>query len=1089
VEGTRGGEATRIRLVVSASGAARLEAVAACLRERSPADPIAVVSATRGAADDLVRRVAGTRSATIGIYRFSLTQLAARLAVAHLSGRGVAPVTALGLEAIAARAAFEAAGDEALPCLAAVSGTPGFPRAVARTLRDLREARIPADAVRRTEGAGPDVAQLLERASRFMDAAAVADRARLLEAAIDGMASDPVARLPLVLVDVPVESHAEEQFLLALTRMAAWTFAVVPRHDTAARDALVRAGGVEQPAGAPPVTDLERLQVFLFAPAAPPVRPPDETVECFSAPGEGRECAEIARRVLAAAARGVRFDEMAVFVRPVDRYQGLIEQAFARARVPAWFERGVRRPHPAGRALLALLACADEGGSARRFAEYLSLGQVPAGGAESPGWVGATSELFGSAARPSGDADATQERDMAAAGSAASHDAPWPAPRHWERLLVESSVIGGDVARWARRLDGLAGEIQARLGELEREDPDSPRIARLRRDREGLEALRAFVLPLVGELSAWPRDAVWGGWLDRLDDLASRMLRTPQAVRRVLADLRPMADVGPVPLADVRRLLGDRLRLLDVDPPADRSGRVFVGTPALARGRAFRVVFVPGVAERMFPRRPDHDPLLLDEARTTLGATLATRAEQGRRDRLLLHLAVGAATERLHVSYPRLDAGEGRPRVPSFYVLDLVRGATGEVPPYEQLAEAAARAGDRTLAWPAPADPAGAIDDQEHDLAVLRRLLDTADPDTVRGQAQYLLRLNPALRRSVTERWMRAEPRWSPYDGLVRVVDRTAPALAAHRLTTRVYSLSALQRFATCPYQFLLGAIYRLAPTEAPRPLQRLDPLTRGSLVHRIQMLVGRTLAGQGALPVTRDSLDAAAAVLEATVREVADEYRERLVPAVDRVWREEMAGIARDLRGWLQQVAGAGDQWTPYAFELAFGLPEGDRDPRSRPDPVTIDGRFRLRGSVDLVERHQRTGALRVTDHKTGRNRTADGMTIGGGAVLQPVLYSLAVEQITGQPVEEARLFFCTAAGGYASRTVALSDEARRAGVEALEVIDRAIETGCLPPAPLEGACRWCDFRVVCGPDQESRVRRKPEDRLRDLVELRRRR
>ena len=71
------------------------------------------------------------------------------------------------------------------------------------------------------------------------------------------------------------------------------------------------------------------------------------------------------------------FDEMAVFVRSPQRYVGLLEHAFTRAGVPAWFDRGTRRPHPAGRAFLAILACACEKLSARRFAEYLSLAQVP----------------------------------------------------------------------------------------------------------------------------------------------------------------------------------------------------------------------------------------------------------------------------------------------------------------------------------------------------------------------------------------------------------------------------------------------------------------------------------------------------------------------------------------------------------------------------------------------------------------------------------------------------------------------------------------------------------------------------------------
>ena len=99
----------------------------------------------------------------------------------------------------------------------------------------------------------------------------------------------------------------------------------------------------------------------------------------FSAPGEGRECVEIARRILDEARAGVRFDEMAVFLRSPREYLGLLENAFERAGISAWFDRGARRPHPSGRAFLAILSCAVERLSAIRFAEYLSLAQVPIG--------------------------------------------------------------------------------------------------------------------------------------------------------------------------------------------------------------------------------------------------------------------------------------------------------------------------------------------------------------------------------------------------------------------------------------------------------------------------------------------------------------------------------------------------------------------------------------------------------------------------------------------------------------------------------------------------------------------------------------
>ena len=69
---------------------------------------------------------------------------------------------------------------------------------------------------------------------------------------------------------------------------------------------------------------------------------------------------------------------MAILIRSPQQYIGVLEHALGRAGIPAYFDRGIRRPHPAGRAFLAMLSCAVENLSAKRFAEYLSLGQVPA---------------------------------------------------------------------------------------------------------------------------------------------------------------------------------------------------------------------------------------------------------------------------------------------------------------------------------------------------------------------------------------------------------------------------------------------------------------------------------------------------------------------------------------------------------------------------------------------------------------------------------------------------------------------------------------------------------------------------------------
>jgi CRISPR/Cas system-associated exonuclease Cas4 (RecB family) len=143
----------------------------------------------------------------------------------------------------------------------------------------------------------------------------------------------------------------------------------------------------------------------------------------------------------------------------------------------------------------------------------------------------------------------------------------------------------------------------------------------------------------------------------------------------------------------------------------------------------------------------------------------------------------------------------------------------------------------------------------------------------------------------------------------------------------------------------------------------------------------------------------------------------------------------------------------------------------------------------VDLIERKCGTDLLRVIDHKTGKNRSERGSVIGHGQQLQPVIYSLAVEAATGLTVETARFSYCTTAGGFTEHPVLIDEQARRAGIEALEIIDRAVELGMLPPAPAEKACRFCNFLTVCGPHQERRARRKSAEQIADLVELRRRR
>jgi len=220
-------------------------------------------------------------------------------------------------------------------------------------------------------------------------------------------------------------------------------------------------------------------------------------------------------------------------------------------------------------------------------------------------------------------------------------------------------------------------------------------------------------------------------------------------------------------------------------------------------------------------------------------------------------------------------------------------------------------------------------------------------------------------------------------------------------------------------------------------------------------------------------------------VDRVAAEYAEALAPAIDRVWRDEIDELRRDLGIWVQKLADAGG-WIPRYFEFSFGLADEGRDPDSLKQAVELESGFKLRGSVDLIEHDPGRDVLRVTDHKTGKNRSNPDLIVGGGSVLQPVLYAVAIERGLGEKVVEGRLFYSTTAGGFVEHKIPINDYTRGQGLQVLAIIDRALEMGFLAAAPAERACTWCDFRPVCGPREEERTARKAQDKLADLQSLR---
>jgi len=1086
------------QIVRSPRAADRIAAARAWLDRIPPGVEALVVAPNWEAADDLLREAANAHGALFGIHRLTLNRLAGLLASGHLAETGVAPASGLAAQAIAARAVFRLAAERRLGYFEPVAARPGFPGALARTLSELRLNRIEAQELDRLGVIGSPLAAILKQFEAELSDAKLIDRAGVLGVASEAALSDPAPRfagIPALLLDVPIDSICERDLVSALASRAPSVLATVPSGDARSERLIGEALGVEPVDPLPLATPAEasslvRLQEYLFGDVMPPSRPLDPTAAVRSAPGEMQECVEIARRIHAEAKRGVPFDRIAVLLHASTRYAPYLEEALRRAGVPAYFARGTARPEPGGRALLALLACAAENLSARRFAEYLSLAQVPdladSDDASSDTsvraeFVAADLELGVGALAADLEANPPPaEAEPPAPDPAPVVEGTLRAPWRWERIIVDAAVIGSR-ERWEKRLGGLEAEFAKQLGEV-KDDP--ARVASLARRSLDLHHLRKVAIPLISALAALPRLGTWSEWLAELRALAAAAIRDRTDVLGALAELEPMGLVGPIGLDEVRLVLAERLGRLEVPPPRRRYGAVFVAPARYARGMKFDVVLVPGLAERVFPKKLTEDPILADAARDRVSATLSVQKNRADDERLALRIAVGAARESVMLSYPRVDLDQGRPRVPSFYALEVLRAAEGHLPGFDELARRAWCEQRIRLGWPAPANALDAIDAAEFDLAVLDKLVD-ADPETTIGAAHYLLDANPHLARALrvrARRWLR---RWTPADGLVEPEESARAVLARHQIGARSYSPTALQNFAACPYRFFLKAVHRLEPREEAEAIEVIDPLTRGALFHEVQFEILSELRGDNLLPVTPENLAGAQSRVDAALKRVAEKYAEELAPAIERVWNDGINSIRADLREWLRRAAADAERWRPERFELAFGLTDRDQaDPASSPEPVAVAG-LNLRGSIDLVERNP-SGRLRATDHKTGKAWAEKGLIVGGGKTLQPVLYALAAQKLLGEPVDAGRLYYCTAAGGYEERVVKIDEAALSAIHTVTQTIGSWLAEGFMPAIPAAGECTYCDYRLVCGPYEELRSGLKPVTPVESLMRLR---
>jgi ATP-dependent helicase/nuclease subunit B len=990
------------------------EAIAGA-RASDPFVPVHIV-ARSPLLGSLLRARLYDRSDRLGVDVSTPAELAWRVAGRRVLAAGAASIPEGVDLAILLSVAEELKGSDDLPpYLEAALAMTGFAPACLRTIEALAGAEIDPAELETLAPQAADAARirLLGRIAHAyaerLDTANLLSQAALYEEAACAL---PARDLGTLIVCGPCDgSAAEAQFVRELGAHHPTVILVPVAFNRLAPRAAVRHARRFGATTATPTTtarsSLERVQGRLFAAPAGPPEPLDGTVQILSAAGEALEATEIVRLIRDASAEGIAYRDVAVLLRNPSIYAAPLAAAFERAGIAAYFLEGVPRVDPAARALGLLLGLLDADLDRGQVMELFTTAQIP--------WEA----LIG------------QDDEIS--------------PARWDLLSARAGIVSG-LASWRAKLATARGARE----ELEFEED---------RDLRLYDSLLRAVELLAADLATFPVAATWGEFLAATTRLLEHWIKTPRLIRERLERLLlPLDQHAPRPtrarfLARVSEIIASQT----YREGTIEEGRVFIGSIAAAAGLRFRLVFVPGLSERSFPTVVRPDPLLLDTERRALSAELFLTEDAVEAERLLFGAAVGAASDRLVLSYARVDGETGRERVPSSFLLAAIEAAVGARVGAEDLARLAS-SGETALGRPHPLDAGRALDLVERDLALV------ASGRT--GAARHLVARAPWLARSVAAERASWAPELTPFDGVVDPLS-CANGLVRLRLNGRTSSVSAIQTLASCPYRYLLHYGLRLRPWEEPARAYQLDDLQAGTVYHEIVHVLFDELIAAGEIPLTTDNLPAAKErarkILEATLSTQAQ---------AGAVVNEALLGptatrLAADLDTLLEREVAGGDGFAPRSLEVEF-------------DDLAVgfDGgrTVSLRGAIDRIDVDAANGRVRVIDYKTGSFTWRDGEELKGGRVVQlPVYNRVAAELHPDKTVEAAIYYHATERGKFKKKRCEATPEGDALLRRILGTLDDLVAAGVF--APVADDCDYCSYDELCGQEKQRRAERKAAD------------
>lgn len=232
------------------------------------------------------------------------------------------------------------------------------------------------------------------------------------------------------------------------------------------------------------------------------------------------------------------------------------------------------------------------------------------------------------------------------------------------------------------------------------------------------------------------------------------------------------------------------------------------------------------------------------------------------------------------------------------------------------------------------------------------------------------------------------------YEGILKEGNLSEESLnALQRLSESTYSVTELETYANCPFQYFVGKILR--PKETEEEVEdEPSSLEKGSLIHDVLCEF---------YMMRRDSEDSRIGQCSEDIFEQAKQQLDEILHAKSETRRNERSNVNEDNLFWkieIEKQRTALHKWliaehvynlniNPHYFEVSFGPTNQPGDPElSCLEPIQI-GNVNMMGRIDRIDLGG--SSYNVIDYKTGSSKIGKRDILEGRSIQLPIYLQIA--------------------------------------------------------------------------------------------------